>query len=155
MTEWTAEDENILRAEWPNFSASQLSELLGRRYTRNAVIGKASRMKLDRKAIAAAPKPRRVPSPRQYKPRLPVYNHRQYRPRLPDYNPVEHTPTPTHILDLNRWHCRAVIGKPIDLTFCGGHAPDGSSWCDAHKAIYVRPVHERTHANWRPYRSSV
>lgn len=128
---WTAEDEKLLRSQWTSLSAVEMTRLFGGRYTRSAIIGKGNRLKLGSKRKPAAPKAAvRAPTIRRYAARP----REVYTPSV-----VEYTPTATHILDLRRWHCRAVIGEPEALTFCGGHAPSGTSWCSAHRTIYTRP----------------
>lgn len=53
---WTEERAATLRTMWPDYSASKIAKTLGG-VTRNAVIGKAHRMGLKKKAEPSHPSP--------------------------------------------------------------------------------------------------
>jgi GcrA cell cycle regulator len=53
---WTEERTDLLRRLWPDVSASQIAKQLGG-VTRNAVIGKAHRLGLAKKAEPPRPSP--------------------------------------------------------------------------------------------------
>jgi hypothetical protein len=128
---WPAWAERRLTELWngKQFSASQIASKLGT--TRNAVIGKARRMDLLRKGTS------NVPS-RATKPPLPTRRaHPRPRPQggLMLSNRKEATvPTgaPVCLPDLEREHCRWVLGDPKEMMFCGGLREEPHPYCEFH-----------------------
>lgn len=130
-TSWTNEEMDRIAAWWPDYSASEIGEKLGR--SRNAVIGVVHRVraKLDLRCKTTAhpvrsfdPQrlPRPAPQPRPRKPK-PNRNHRcvgiQCHCRL---------------VDLNDINCRWPYGDPkdSDFYFCGAIAVAGRPYCHSH-----------------------
>ena len=137
MTPWTDERVARLTKLWPDWSASEIAAELGG-LTRNAVIGKARRLKLPAKKEAATPgRPLKQPRPRAYHQKvtvpLPV------APAVPAQLP---TPDPQRltILDLAADQCRyAVTHLERPVLFCGLPVRPDTAWCEAHhKVVYRR-----------------
>jgi GcrA cell cycle regulator len=89
--------------------------------TRNAVAGKLNRLNLVRKRS-----PRRKPAPAANP--FPYLNRKPPKPEPPE------TWGPVRIENLDRRHCKWVLGEPSDLTYCGQRREDGSPYCGAHDA---------------------
>ena len=135
---WTDERIEDLKRYWDRgLSCSQIATRLGG-VTRNAVIGKVSRL-----GLAPRMQPRK-PSSRVIKP-LP-----QQRRWVP---PVTTEPLPppqdidtarvASVLDLRDHHCRWPIGDPkaADFGFCGRAPTAGLPYCAGHaRRAYEAPV---------------
>lgn len=120
---WTDEAIATLRALWPDHSASQIGEKLGK--TRMAVIGKANRLDLPAKGgsfrTERKERKRATPPPRVVR----------AVPRLPAPPP---SPLSRSLMDLEPHQCR----WPTDPDWCG-HPKDHESYCDYHqRRAYVR-----------------
>lgn len=134
---WSADRVAKLTEWWPIKSASAIARLFGC-LTRNAVIGKANRLKLPRKKPSGGKKkPQRVMSGPQL--RQPVF----YVPTLPQ-----------PILELDFLHLSIEEvrsdechyphgGEGTPMTFCGQLAEHGSSYCPYHRKICAHPVSTR------------
>ena len=112
---WTEERVEQLRQLWSDgLSAKKIAKQLGG-ITRNAVIGKARRLKLSNRAAV----------------RVVKRNSRPIRP-TPVYDP-RHVRLP----DLMSNMCKWPIGDPrhSDFHFCGGDTQVGASYCDHHCTI--------------------
>jgi GcrA cell cycle regulator len=132
---WTPERVALLRELWNahRLTASQIGSLL--HITRNAVIGKARRLDLDRRNTA------------NHKPRTPVADRRKrwrkrpHRPlikvsSMPAAISAARPPVvegqPVLLIDLQSHHCRWPIGEPPEMLFCGQVNNGSSSYCEAH-----------------------
>ena len=107
--QWTADRVEQLTRLWAEgFSARQIAEKLGG-VTRNAVIGKAHRLNLQRGTEPAEP----VPEP----------------PPPPVYEPILE-PMP----EVKSWMCRWPIDEPgrFGLHICGKTAQPGRPYCAEH-----------------------
>lgn len=125
---WTEERIEILRKLWGGGqSASQIAKELGEGVTRNAVIGKAHRLglekrpspvKSEKKPKAAAAKPKAAAAPKAAKPNTEVSGD--------DSNVT--------LLDLTDRMCKWPIGHPgeEDFHFCGKNAQPGMPYCGKH-----------------------
>jgi GcrA cell cycle regulator len=139
---WTEEREAVVRKLWAKgWSASEIASELGGT-TRNAVIGKVSRLKLGPHATQGAWTRVRIARPE------PV--------RFRAGGPWEPLPgqTPVPLLDVTAGMCRWPLGVPgtASFGFCGCEAKQGSPYCPAHHArAYTgvpgrKPVKERVTA---------
>jgi len=157
---WTEERVELLKkllAE--GLSASQIAVVLGGGATRNAVIGKISRLKLSAHRPVKAPgsgaarKPHgnrgmpkanavvgriagrqedmaKAKAARAPKPEV-EFEAEPFEAKAELFIPVEHR---LGLLQLNEHTCKRPIGDPLkpDFYFCGGHAEDGKPYCDFH-----------------------
>lgn len=123
-TEWTPEQDDILRLHYRKTPAKKLAEMFGK--TKSAVIGRANRIGLSlpyREVFGFPVKPQpREPKGKQAMPTKKV------------------EVIPLHGVGVKIWalnpnHCRWVVGEPHDLLFCGHDKEAGSSYCPAHTRL--------------------
>jgi GcrA cell cycle regulator len=155
-TDWADARVVLLKLRWKNgATASQIAAELG--CSRNAVIGKAHRLGLDRRAPSPAPKrPReKLVKPAATPPAEPAHKHAgnpwgwngKVRP-TPPVAPMEvstaTSPKPVHIHDRNMlrecgwplWRDRAAYS---DLLCCGNPIARGEpSYCECHLRVSLR-----------------
>jgi hypothetical protein len=140
---WTPEEDAYLAQHYNSCKAMDIASHLGR--TKNAVIGRAQRLKLGTpmpfiraerikklRAIFAAHKDKPV-APR--KSRVAVF--RKDGVKLAPTPLIEDVTTPLNgvgvkIWDLEADHCRWVMGDPADLTYCGHPKMADSCYCPTH-----------------------
>lgn len=132
---WPAERDAELKKRWgEGASAAKIAEELG--ITRNAVIGRAHRLKLETRGHSVGGRPRsahkKVRTPRPAKIVVPAV--------IDEAIPLEQR---KHFLDLTPRCCRWPVGDTQsgfwggDLFFCGAVAAEGRSYCASH---YERSV---------------
>ncbi|MBM3485419.1 MAG: global cell cycle regulator GcrA-like protein [Alphaproteobacteria bacterium] len=118
MMVWTAERIDALTRLWADgYSARQIADKLGG-VTRNAVIGKAHRLNLQRGAVKSPPPPEPV---------IVV--------------PVRIEPPPIDAPEMRSWMCRSPTDDPgkYGLHICGKTCQPGRLYCAEHlTAAYVR-----------------
>lgn len=141
---WDEDRTETLKKLWADgLSASKIADKLGAGITRNAVIGKVSRMKLQGRALTQRrkPGPRRVPENTRPKPVASVRKSawQKHVESLPvDMEPIVEAPIPLHqrrtILTVEARECRWPIGDPQEPDFhlCGGKAIEGLPYCECH-----------------------
>lgn len=135
---WSDERVERLRELWAEgLSASQIGRQLG--VTRNAVIGKSSRLGLSGRpkrsnARTTRKSPRRQSNPRGNNQRI----------RSPKFKPAAEPPReipkapeskPCNIMDLDSSRCRWITGdptEPFEKVYCGGETAAGKSYCAYH-----------------------
>lgn len=135
---WQPEEDDLLRALWvKNISARQISITIGR--TRNAVIGRANRLKLTPRAVsrhapkpgAGRPRPRRS---RELRRKQQKYI-QDFKVALKRMEGVE-LKEGVNLVDLEEHHCRFIAGDPLKGgVFCGQEKREGSSYCPEHHAF--------------------
>lgn len=155
LGDWTIEREAMLKKLWQDdeLTASQCAKVLG--VTRNAIIGKVHRLKLDKRVAArkrtggrgsagkyrgvvtAARKARaaRIAPPQPDRIKLPPVE--IFKPAAEDiavgaWAALPGT-VPVSMDDLGRTSCRWPIGEDAPFLFCGCEAAPGSSYCLTHK----------------------
>lgn len=150
---WTIERVDLVKVLWADgLSASQIASELGG-VTRNAVIGKVSRLGLSGRA-------KRSDVPRIYKPRAPrakallaVLTPEQLaRQQQFLAQEAEHAELPPDVsvyavslLDLTADTCRWPLGDPQQhgFAFCGALPIATSPYCPRHALISYQPASER------------
>ncbi len=144
---WTEEREQKLRELWEkDYTASQIAEMLGDT-TRNAVIGKAHRLKL---AARATSKQSRIPK-RQNITANSVPNKQEgyisrksrFKSLLLDKN--FEAENPKKLEELSDKNCRWPIGHPDEenFYFCGRNPVEGFSYCKLHVLYAFQPKNQK------------
>lgn len=159
---WTDERVAQLKAlyfdthiEW---SFSQIAEKLGGGLSRNAVIGKAHRLGLDRRKTGAKPGVNRNGMARKMPAqgigaavqKINAAVQKINSPTAPEIKPepfvmacVEVEPLNISMMDLTDETCRYPFGDdPATMTFCG-LLPDGGPYCAGHARIAFQPRQTR------------
>jgi len=141
---WTAARVELLRRGFEaGLSCREIAVDIG--VSRNAVIGKLSRLNLTSDKRGDAP-PRKTPSKRRRtKPAVKL----QLQALQAEYGPIppvadealassEHSCT---LLELSDHRCRWPIGEPEsgDFRFCGRLSLDGQSYCAGHARLAYQP----------------
>ena len=153
--EWSEEHLDILKAQWEKGSTSTvIGALIGK--TRNAVLGKANRLKLSPRAPSngseGRPKKERPPRIRNRAPKSDmVIIPKKVPPKFyPQATPLTSKP-PIGIMELNSNTCHAPAGYGPDglMVYCG----DFTFWdarnmaykpfCEGHCAMFYQPPRER------------
>ena len=167
--EWTEGRIAKLTELWGSgSSASQIATALNCGFTRNAVIGKVTRLKLTRdpnaKPKPRAPKPKAQPKPN---PMGSLEGHRHnvikgvqgaqksgkavplespLKARLKAAQDANASARRVPIMDLEPRQCRYAVndaGQGEEHLFCGAPAKPGSSYCAAHHGVVYSPAPPR------------
>lgn len=131
---WTREADDYLKAHRGSLSSSQIGKHLG--CSRNAVVGRAHRLKLDPLPrggdwrIVNTPRRVKAKKPKAVKPEkvLPP-------PRINDAQiPLDQRKT---LIELEEHHCRWPVGDPREpgFFFCGAAKMEDSAYCAGHHAV--------------------
>jgi|TARA_B100001029_G_C14803163_1_gene308249 GcrA cell cycle regulator len=140
MSNWDEAREAKLKELWEKgHTASQIAEILGGT-TRNAVIGKAHRLKLAGRAKSKKPeKQKRQLSNDQNKEEKYISRRARFRSLLldKDFEPEN----PKKLEELDDKNCRWPIGHPDEenFYFCGRSPIDGFSYCKLHVLYAFQP----------------
>lgn len=155
---WPEGSEELLTQLWAKgLSGATIARMMGGGLKRNAVIGKAHRLKLARRAPSPSglpPQTREQFNARRrarhaekrvsagYAPPHTRFNGMKPRllkaPHAPPVAIVAYAGEPQLITDLpNRKGCRYAVTETTPFKFCG--AP-GYPWCEYHQAVVWRPV---------------
>jgi len=143
---WTAERIELLKSRFEaGLSCRQIADDIG--VSRNAVIGKLSRLNLTREKIGDARRPARKDPAKGHRPK--TGPRRQYQMLLALY--AEPRPAaddePIHngnccsLLELSETRCRWPISTPgaEDFCFCGNTPLAGLPYCAGHTRLAYRP----------------
>lgn len=151
---WTKETVDTLTFLWRdhNWSATQLAALFG--CTRNAVIGKVTRLGLCRTSRSlplkpigvSAPRPQPFIKPRQLRPSV-IIAEAKKRAELPVAElPPEPAPpiagAPVTLFDRQEHQCRWPLGDPSspEFRYCGAFRDlDSAPYCQPHRIIAYGP----------------
>ena len=132
---WTAEKEEKLKQLWKKgHSGSQIAHMLGDGATRNSVLGKAFRLKLEARAVSKKSTSKTL-TKRYSSPEIKTQKlgrKAKFKALLLDKNfPPEN---PTKLEDLNRDTCRWPLGEKLEPAklFCGRKPVDKFSYCQLH-----------------------
>ena len=142
---WTEEREQRLRKLWEKgYTASQIAEMLGDT-TRNAVIGKAHRLKLAARAASKQSKSLKKQDSVSGLNKQEGYISRKsrFKSLLLDKNfEVEN---PKKLEELSDKNCRWPIGHPNEenFYFCGRNPVDGFSYCKLHVLYAFQPKNQK------------
>ena len=142
---WTAERVELLKSRFEaGLSCREIAGDIG--VSRNAVIGKLSRLNLTRRESGEPRRPARKDAPKGHRrgsvPRL------QYRVLAALYaEPQPAADEPIHnehccsLLELNEERCRWPISTPgaEDFCFCGNTPVEGLPYCAGHTRLAYRP----------------
>lgn len=142
MFDWTDAAKNTLKDMRGKFSSSEIGKLLG--CSRNAVIGQATRMGLERLTAGfrtdIAPKQRRVKSEKVFR-----LNRVRLSPSIPEAIPMLKQPLNVPLVELEEHHCREVTGMGDDLlaTYCGHPKSGETGYCIHHRRVNLVVAIER------------
>ncbi len=143
---WTEEREQRLRKLWEKgYTASQIAEMLGGDTTRNAVIGKAHRLKLAARVASKqskSPKKQDEASNLNREERY-ISRKSKFKSMLLDKNfEVEN---PKKLEELSDKNCRWPIGHPDEenFYFCGRNPVEGFSYCKLHVLYAFQPKNQK------------
>jgi hypothetical protein len=148
---WSDECIDILKVEWEKGTvASKIGILIQK--SRGAVIGKAHRLNLSRRAPAngysGMPKkerPPQAPRVRATRTNTAIVNKKQVPPRFyASAVPLTDKP-PISIMELRYNTCRAIVGRGKDglAVYCGDMTFYDKAFCEGHCAMYYQPPEAR------------
>ncbi len=135
---WTDERVNLLKQLWgEGKTAAEIAKVLGDGITRNAVIGKAHRLKLSSRLSPIQQNTSKKPRAENIAPRI-------VKPaiKLPEFKGKQ-----VKMVDLGAQSCRWPNGDPQDenFNFCGCEVVAGLPYCPDHaRAAYQVPTRART-----------
>jgi GcrA cell cycle regulator len=143
---WTIERLELLKSRFAaGLSCREIADDIG--VSRNAVIGKLSRLNLTRENTADAPRPSRNDAARR--PRARSVPRLQYQILRAVYAKqqlaAEDEPIPNGhcctLLELTEQRCRWPISTPgaADFCFCGNTPVEGLPYCAGHARLAYRP----------------
>lgn len=134
---WTVEMDETLKANRGLHSSAAIGAMLG--VTRNAVVGRALRLKLER----IAPQGNRHPRLRSGRPRL------QNTQPIPDIPRIDDTQIPFDqrktLRELTDQTCRWPVGDPCspEFFFCGAKPLETYPYCAGHCAVAFESKSQR------------
>ena len=142
---WTRDREEKLKELWKKgHTASQIAKILGDT-TRNAVIGKAHRLKLAARAPAKGVKAekKQVLSNKEVKNEKFISRKARFKSILLDKN--FEPESPKTLEQLEDKNCRWPIGHPDekDFYFCGRTPVEGFSYCKLHVLYAFQPKNQK------------
>ncbi len=143
---WTEEREQRLRELWEKgYTASQIAKMLGGDTTRNAVIGKAHRLKLAARVASKRPKSLKKQDAASGLNKQEGYVSRKsrFKSLLLDKNfEVEN---PKKLEELGDKNCRWPMGHPDEESFyfCGRNSVEGFSYCKLHVLYAFQPKNKK------------
>ncbi len=146
MKQWTDDRVEMLRQRWrEGLTALEISVEMG--LSRNAVMGKVSRLHLEKRLARPRP-PKEIDMAAGRKKRR---EPKAARPPIPHIAPVE-GPAVSHVIEPGSYpwrttlfglkpnSCRWPIGDPLqpDFFFCGAPARRGHVYCACHAAMSIQ-----------------
>jgi GcrA cell cycle regulator len=143
---WTSERVELLKARFEaGLSCREIAADIG--VSRNAVIGKLSRLNLTREKTSEARRPARKDDTKGKRPRsVPRLQYRMLRKLYAEAQPATDDET-THsvhrcsLLELSDERCRWPINTPgeKDFCFCGNRPIESLPYCAGHTRLAYRP----------------
>jgi GcrA cell cycle regulator len=138
---WTTERVELLKGHFAaGLSCREIANEIG--VSRNAVIGKLSRLNLTREKTL---KPRRDDGGRSRPKSVPRLQYRMLRKLFTEAEPAEsdqtiHSEQHCSLLELSEERCRWPISSPgeKDFCFCGNRPLEGLPYCAGHSRLAYR-----------------
>ena len=143
---WTEEREQKLRKLWEKgYTASQIAEMLGGDATRNAVIGKAHRLKLAARAASKQSKSLKKQDSVGGLNKQEGYISRKSRFKSLLLDKNFEAENPKKLEELSNKNCRWPIGHPDEenFYFCGRNPVEGFSYCKLHVLYAFQPKNQK------------
>ena len=141
MSNWTKENIEFLQKHWGTCTAREISEKMGAGFTRNSIIGKASRLGLSAKI-----KTRTATSNEKFNNSLDEKNIKSRRGRKSKFKSLiiekDFEPeNPKQLEDLDENSCKWPIGHPNEdsFYFCGRSSLKDFSYCKLHLLYAYQP----------------
>ena len=149
MSAWTKENVEFLKKNWGSATARELAEKMGPGFTRNSIIGKASRLGLSAKI-----KTRTASSNKKFEELQSYQNSNSKRGRKnkfksliieKDFEPEN----PKQLEDLDEKSCKWPIGHPNEKSFyfCGRSSLKDFSYCKLHVLYAFAPKGKKEDSN--------
>ena len=143
---WTEEREQRLKELWgKGYTASQIAKMLGGDTTRNAVIGKAHRLKLAARATS-----KRSKNPKKQDTANGLNKQERYISRKSKFKSLLldknfEVENPKKLEELSDKNCRWPIGHPDEenFYFCGRNPVEGFSYCKLHVLYAFQPKNQK------------
>jgi len=144
---WSDEDITSLKEEWQKgTTVTEIGKLIGK--TRNAVIGKAFRLRLERRCsrngytIPVPSQKKKAKTKRIRKTKnMAIIGKKAVAPRFyPMAVPITDK-APITIMGLNASTCHAIVGHGPDglAVYCGDFTFADKPYCEGHCAMYYQP----------------
>ncbi len=143
---WTEEREQRLRKLWEKgYTASQIAEMLGGDTTRNAVIGKAHRLKLAARAASKQSKNLKKQNAVSGPNKQEEYASRKSKFKSLLLDKSFEAENPKKLEELSDKNCRWPIGHPNEKNFyfCGRNPVEGFSYCKLHVLYAFQPKNQK------------
>ncbi len=143
---WTEEREQKLRKLWEKgHTASQIAEMLGGSTTRNAVIGKAHRLKLAARAASKQSKNLKKQNAVSGPNKQEEYASRKSKFKSLLLDKSFEAENPKKLEELSDKNCRWPIGHPNEKNFyfCGRNPVEGFSYCKLHVLYAFQPKNQK------------
>ena len=141
MSNWTKENIEFLEEHWGKCTAREISEKMGAGFTRNSIIGKASRLGLSAKI-----KTRTATSNKNFENSLTEKNNTSRKSRKSKFKSLIieknfEPENPKQLEELDENTCKWPIGHPDDKTFyfCGRSSLKDFSYCKLHLLYAFQP----------------
>jgi GcrA cell cycle regulator len=142
---WTDERLELLKARFAaGLTCRQIAGEIG--VSRNAVIGKLSRLNLSREKNGDAPRPARKEAAKGRRAKsVPRLQYQMLRTLYAGPQPETDEPIPSEhccsLLELSEQRCRWPISTPgaADFCFCGNTPVEGLPYCAGHTRLAYRP----------------
>jgi GcrA cell cycle regulator len=134
---WTTERVELLKSRFEaGLSCREIADEIG--VSRNAVIGKLSRLHLTREATSEMRRPARKPVPRLQQQMLEQF---YAAPQPAAFDAPIDDGHHCSLFDLNEARCRWPISTPgaDDFCFCGNTPLEGQPYCPGHTRLAYRP----------------
>lgn len=149
---WTTERVELLKIHFAaGLSCREIANEIG--VSRNAVIGKLSRLNLTREKTV---KMRRDDAGRSRPKSVPRLQYRMLRKLFNEAEPVEaeqiiHSERHCSLLELSEERCRWPISSPgeKDFCFCGNRPLEGLPYCAGHSRLAYQPASRQRAARGR------